>query len=803
MRLARAGIRRAAAEPGAGRAWRWGHAQLHPRWSALGRGAAGGAGSGLGAAVASAAGKGRMWSPGGVASLRLRPVLSAPRLRTTKEIPVITIDGDSDDDDIDIVVVEDSDTQDADDESTVEPNNQGNQGALQRNHESNFETNHPESENEEFCPLNQKSRATLAEDCMALQELIDKTSRDVKNLGGLVSEMNRTLSEQLLPKDNNCRLSLPVQRQRNHGHTNLVGTSLQAAAHCEEQPILEEQEPVFGMEEEHQMEQELVPKMEESVPIVEDPVLREQPQPLLLLVEEPVLIEGEAVLREQEEIHRKSPPLPQIIFTRLLKPYLPSEIEDNNLENSLWGTNYSTIHSDQAAASSCFIIPNAGDFEMIPINEKLQGVSGRVNNSSETVNHSTSLGNENERGPFIPLSCSYSSSYNELEPIEILISKNTKKKNDSEATNNSVLLEDNWGRGSSSSAAGLFMCFSYLGDPERNVRMFDNQLVTAQRKNSPSCAARYLVSNLFSKEELMSSSVDINSEDHQPLDPNKLAAIREFLIMHFPNYDLSEYGEDWQNCISDIRVMIQHLCYEARKLKKCDDRMEGPLNLGSPERNEGFINCDEDTSNLVEDPVNLDEDHDRPEDADPDDQEDGIGSIPQSTTSLETRENEDALPTEYEDADQNNNDIVEEVVEIEADEVRDFEVTGFVGCPCRGIKLPQSVLDVARRKTRPDLSARYLIRILFPEEDLLWCNVYGCINFGLFALDPNRISAIREFLQETFPTFELEESGYDWKECVKAMNSCIRNIRYHIKKTAWGLQPLPDTDSSEDSDVTD
>ncbi|XP_075394964.1 BEN domain-containing protein 2 [Tenrec ecaudatus] len=339
--------------------------------------------------------------------------------------------------------------------------------------------------------------------------------------------------------------------------------------------------------------------------------------------------------------------------------------------------------------------------------------------------------------------------------------------------------------------------------------------MTAREKNSPFYAARYLVSNLFSVEMLMSSSVGISSEGHQPLDPNKLAAIREFLVMHFPNYDFSEYGEDWENCISDIRDMIQHLCCEGRKLKKCD-RMEGPINLDSPERNEDPINRDEDTSNLVEDPVNLDEDPvnldegpvnmdedpDRLEHADPDGQEDGIGSISQSTASLETRENEDTLATENEDA-ENNNDIVEEVVEIEADEVRDFEVTECVGCPRRGVKLPQSVLDVARRKTRPDLSARYLLRNLFPEEDLLWSNVYGYIKFGLFALDPNRIGALREFLQETFPTFELEESGYDWKECVKAMNSCIRNFRYNIKKTARSLQPLSDTDSSEDSDLPD
>ena len=34
----------------------------------------------------------------------------------------------------------------------------------------------------------------------------------------------------------------------------------------------------------------------------------------------------------------------------------------------------------------------------------------------------------------------------------------------------------------------------------------------------------------------------------------------EHLAAVFPNYDLSEHGEEWQACISDINSLIHNLC---------------------------------------------------------------------------------------------------------------------------------------------------------------------------------------------------------------------------------------------------
>lgn len=71
----------------------------------------------------------------------------------------------------------------------------------------------------------------------------------------------------------------------------------------------------------------------------------------------------------------------------------------------------------------------------------------------------------------------------------------------------------------------------FLGDPERNVRILNLHLMVAQRKAEPKHAARYLARILFSKEVLLCSSVGVNSRvpnpsGRQPLDPNKMAAIR-------------------------------------------------------------------------------------------------------------------------------------------------------------------------------------------------------------------------------------------------------------------------------------
>lgn len=67
----------------------------------------------------------------------------------------------------------------------------------------------------------------------------------------------------------------------------------------------------------------------------------------------------------------------------------------------------------------------------------------------------------------------------------------------------------------------------------------------------------------------------------------------------------------------------------------------------------------------------------------------------------------------------------------------------FLGSPQRNVQLPFSVIYVAKGKSRPELSARYLIRHMFTEDVLVKSNVYGNLERGVSPLDCNKINALR------------------------------------------------------------
>lgn len=71
---------------------------------------------------------------------------------------------------------------------------------------------------------------------------------------------------------------------------------------------------------------------------------------------------------------------------------------------------------------------------------------------------------------------------------------------------------------------------------------------------------------------------------------------------------------------------------------------------------------------------------------------------------------------------------------------------GYFGRPWRNIRMPYSVLTLAKAKSCASLSARYLIHKLFTKDVLIQSNVYGSLKHGLYALDPNKISALQGLL---------------------------------------------------------
>ncbi|NWX90163.1 BEND2 protein, partial [Nothoprocta pentlandii] len=279
----------------------------------------------------------------------------------------------------------------------------------------------------------------------------------------------------------------------------------------------------------------------------------------------------------------------------------------------------------------------------------------------------------------------------------------------------------------------------YVGDPLRNVKVLGNYLMKARQKTKPKYAARYLVRVLFPKETLLCSIMGVSARGRRTLDPNKIAAIREFLAANFPNYDLSEYGKDWKTCITNVNAMIRCLRSETKispvsYLKVIKKLAETPDTSFCMD-----LNCSEDSEGNTQ------------------------NSQKPATTDRLQNSVWDKLPEA-----------------LGTPSVKNLH-------PWRNVQLPFSVIYVAKGKSRPELSARYLIRHLFTEDVLVKSNVYGNLERGMSPLDCNRINALRDFLQENYPSFDLKETGYDWKACVAAINSTIRSLRHDLKKATIGM----------------
>ncbi|XP_059695815.1 BEN domain-containing protein 2 [Haemorhous mexicanus] len=310
-----------------------------------------------------------------------------------------------------------------------------------------------------------------------------------------------------------------------------------------------------------------------------------------------------------------------------------------------------------------------------------------------------------------------------------------------------------------SSSVFINPSFEFVGDPARNVKVLGNHLVKARQKSKPKYAARHLVRVLFPKKTLLCSIMGASARGRRTLDPNKIAAIREFLATNFPTYDLSEHGKDWKTCITNVNSMIRSL----RSETKAKETAEGKAKVSDAP----------DTSHCVD--LNGNEDS---------------GDNSQNSQKM-TGSTRDTLQ---------NSELDKFPEAFHTSSVRkqqSLEPLEPLGSPWRNVQLPFSVIYVAKGKTRPELSARFLIRHMFPEEVLVKSNVYGSLDRGMSPLDSNKINALRDFLQENFPSFDLDESGFDWKACVAAINSTIRSLRHELKKAMTGTRHRAPPSSAE------
>ncbi|NWV73849.1 BEND2 protein, partial [Dasyornis broadbenti] len=324
----------------------------------------------------------------------------------------------------------------------------------------------------------------------------------------------------------------------------------------------------------------------------------------------------------------------------------------------------------------------------------------------------------------------------------------------------------------SSSIPALFLIFffkcccstkEFLGDPARNVKVLGNHLVKAQQKTKPKYAARHLVRVLFPKKTLLCSVMGASARGRRTLDPNKIAAIREFLATNFPTYDLSEHGKDWKTCITNVNSMIRCLRSET-KANSASSRKHGHADCSTGSM-WGILEYAFLCSTSSWSYINYNEDNEG--------KSQNSHKMTGSTTDTSQNSGLDPFPEAFHTS--------------SVRKQQSLEPMEPLGSPWRNVQLPFSVIYVAKGKSRPELSARYLIRHMFPEDVLVKSNVYGSLDRGMSPLDSNKINALREFLQENFPSFDLNESGFDWKACVAAINSTIRSLRHELKKATSGI----------------
>ncbi|NWI90355.1 BEND2 protein, partial [Pitta sordida] len=316
-------------------------------------------------------------------------------------------------------------------------------------------------------------------------------------------------------------------------------------------------------------------------------------------------------------------------------------------------------------------------------------------------------------------------------------------------------------------------CFTkeFVGDPVRNVKVLGNYLVKARQKTKPKYAARYLVRVMFPKKTLMCSIMGASARGRRTLDPIKIAAIREFLATNFPTYDLSEHGKDWKTCITNVNAMIRCLRSETKTdsgscLKHRPADCSTISIWGILKAYAFLLLCLfllPYTSHCVD--LSYNEDNG------------GNSQNSQKMTSSTTDKLQNSGLDKFPEAFHTPS----------VGKQQSLEPMEPLGSPWRNVQLPFSVIYVAKGKTRPELSARYLIRHMFTEDVLVKSNVYGSLDRGMNPLDSNKINALRDFLQENFPSFDLSESGFDWKACVAAINGTIRSLRHELKKAAVGI----------------
>ncbi|XP_028818672.1 uncharacterized protein LOC114769645 [Denticeps clupeoides] len=102
----------------------------------------------------------------------------------------------------------------------------------------------------------------------------------------------------------------------------------------------------------------------------------------------------------------------------------------------------------------------------------------------------------------------------------------------------------------------------------------------------------------------------------------------------------------------------------------------------------------------------------------------------------------------------------------------------LIGSPLRKVWVPLSAYLKAFKEDEPRKAIVPVLHAVFPTSVLATSGVTGDPARGVQELNPNKLEAIREWLAEMYPSYDVEVRGKTWAECLGVLNNIIKTLRY-------------------------
>ncbi|XP_055044351.2 uncharacterized protein [Misgurnus anguillicaudatus] len=106
----------------------------------------------------------------------------------------------------------------------------------------------------------------------------------------------------------------------------------------------------------------------------------------------------------------------------------------------------------------------------------------------------------------------------------------------------------------------------------------------------------------------------------------------------------------------------------------------------------------------------------------------------------------------------------------------------MIGSPLRKVWIPLSVYKEAFKEAEPQKALVPVLYSLFTSSTLSSSAITGNHDKGIKQLDPNKIEALREFLAEMFPQYDVSLRGVTWPLCVGVINNITKALRKKAEK---------------------